>query len=153
MNIVVRPQPACSPDFNILDLGFFNSIQSLQYKKRPKNIDDLISKVEDAFEESLPNTIDNVFYSLMGSMMATLRVDGDNTYKLDHFNKEKQRRAGTLPVSLTCPPDLILKGQKYLDVAKTKGSVPAVTPEDTVDEAILDQQQPKGSTTTVLRSI
>ena len=156
-NIIVSSQPARSPDFNILDLGFFNSIQSLQYKKRPKDIDDLICKVENAFEETLPDTLDNVFYSLMGTMMAPLRVNGDNTYKLDRFNKEKQRRAGTLPVSLTCPPELILKGQEYLDaVAKNVGSAPAVKPEallDTVDEAFLNEQQPEGTTATILGNI
>ena len=98
----------------------------------------------------------------MGTMIATLCVDGDNTYKLDHIKKEQQRRAGTLPVSLTCPPELILKGQEYFDVAKNGGSALAVTPEalvgddieDTVDEAFLNQQQPEGTTTTTtLRNI
>ena len=94
--------------------------------------------------------------------MATLCVDGDNTFKLDHIKKEQQRKAGTLPVSLTCPPELILKGQEYLDaVAKNVGSAPAVKPEalvgddieDTVDEAFLNEQQPEGTTATILGNI
>ena len=97
----------------------------------------------------------------MGTMIATLRVDSDNTYKLDHIKKEQQCRADTLPVSLTCPPELILKGQEYLDVAKHGGSAPAVKPEalvgddieDTVDEAFLNQQQPEGTNTATLRNI
>ncbi|XP_028771268.1 uncharacterized protein LOC114728523 [Neltuma alba] len=36
-------QPPNSPDLNILDLGFFNGIQSLQYKETPKTTDDLIA--------------------------------------------------------------------------------------------------------------
>ena len=92
-------------------------------------------------------------------MIATLCVDGDNTYKLDHIKKEQQRRAGTLPVSLTCPPELILKGQEYLE---NGGSVPAVKPEalvgedldDTVDDASsLIEQQPEGTNTATLRNI
>ena len=61
LEIIVKPQPARSPDFNVLDLGFFNSIQSLRYKSRPKDIDDLLLKVQDAFEKSKPKTLDNVF--------------------------------------------------------------------------------------------
>jgi hypothetical protein len=38
-------QPANSPDFNVLDLGFFNSIQSIQYKTSAKTIDELVAAV------------------------------------------------------------------------------------------------------------
>lgn len=38
-------QPAQSPDLNILDLGFFRAIQSIQYKAFPKNEDELIKSV------------------------------------------------------------------------------------------------------------
>jgi transcriptional regulator with XRE-family HTH domain len=38
-------QPANSPDFNILDLGFFRAIQSIQYKKNAKTLKDLIPVV------------------------------------------------------------------------------------------------------------
>ncbi|ETN16090.1 hypothetical protein PPTG_21862, partial [Phytophthora nicotianae INRA-310] len=37
----ICPQPANSPDLNANDLGFFNSLQSPQYKKRAKTIEDL----------------------------------------------------------------------------------------------------------------
>lgn len=32
-------QPANSPDLNVLDLGFFAAIQSLQHKESPKNVE------------------------------------------------------------------------------------------------------------------
>ncbi|XP_047261067.1 uncharacterized protein LOC124894430 [Capsicum annuum] len=35
-------QPSNSPDLNVLDLGFFRAIQSLQYQKAPKNVDELM---------------------------------------------------------------------------------------------------------------
>lgn len=38
-------QPANSPDFNVLDLGFFNSIQSIQYKTSAKTTEDLVDAV------------------------------------------------------------------------------------------------------------
>ena len=48
-NIRLDCQPPNSPDFNVLDLGFFTSIQSLQHQSCPTNTNDLIKSVEDAF--------------------------------------------------------------------------------------------------------
>jgi hypothetical protein len=38
-------QPSNSPDFNVLDLGFSNSIQSIQYKTSAKTTDELVAPV------------------------------------------------------------------------------------------------------------
>ena len=40
-NINFRCQPPNSPDLNVLDLGYFNSIQALQHQNAPKTIDDV----------------------------------------------------------------------------------------------------------------
>lgn len=40
-NIKMICQPPNSPDFNVLDLDFFNAIQSLQHKESRTNIDDM----------------------------------------------------------------------------------------------------------------
>jgi hypothetical protein len=42
-------QPAYSPDFNTLDQTFFCTIQSLQYQKCAKNINNLIVHFQEAF--------------------------------------------------------------------------------------------------------
>ncbi|ETV64949.1 hypothetical protein H257_18245 [Aphanomyces astaci] len=47
-SIEVANQPPNSPDFNVLDLGFFNSIQSLQQQKVARSIGELIAAVEEA---------------------------------------------------------------------------------------------------------
>jgi hypothetical protein len=39
-------QPTNSPDFNILDLGFFSSIQSIQYKSSAKTTEELGTVVD-----------------------------------------------------------------------------------------------------------
>ncbi|XP_021737151.1 uncharacterized protein LOC110703666 [Chenopodium quinoa] len=44
-NIQFVFQPAQSPDLNVLDLGLFRSIQSLQYQSFPKKVDELVKKV------------------------------------------------------------------------------------------------------------
>ena len=40
-------QPPNSPDFNILDLGFFRAIQAIQYEKNAKTLTDLIPEVQE----------------------------------------------------------------------------------------------------------
>ena len=35
-----------SPDMNVLDLGYFKAIQSLQHQEAPNSIDELISDVQ-----------------------------------------------------------------------------------------------------------
>ncbi|TBT97039.1 hypothetical protein CWI39_3226p0010 [Hamiltosporidium magnivora] len=61
-NIKFKAQLANSPDLNVLDLGFFNSIQSLQHEASPHTIDEFINCVpEDAFHQLEANTLDNVF--------------------------------------------------------------------------------------------
>ncbi|KAJ0013448.1 hypothetical protein Pint_20864 [Pistacia integerrima] len=44
-------QPPNSPDMNVLDLGFFNAIQGLQYQQAPNSIDALIEAVQKSYEE------------------------------------------------------------------------------------------------------
>ena len=42
-------QPPNSPDMNVLDLGFFRSIQALQYQKAAYNVTQLVRVVNNAF--------------------------------------------------------------------------------------------------------
>lgn len=44
-------QPPSSLDLNVLDLGFFSAIQSLQYQEAPKTIDELVVALEKSFDE------------------------------------------------------------------------------------------------------
>ncbi|XP_056688106.1 uncharacterized protein [Spinacia oleracea] len=61
---VLTQQLANSPDCNILDLGFFRSIQSLMHKKMPKTVEDLSGAVYDSFNELHPKTLSNVWMTL-----------------------------------------------------------------------------------------
>ncbi|CAM9853573.1 unnamed protein product, partial [Pylaiella littoralis] len=88
-------QPPNSPDTNILDLGFFASIQSLQDRTRARTIDDLISEVETAWEAAAPAKLGKVWISLQTCMEQILLCGGENTYKLQHVGKDKAARAGT----------------------------------------------------------
>ncbi|KAG6609427.1 uncharacterized protein IUM83_00800 [Phytophthora cinnamomi] len=57
-------QPPLSPDFNVLDLGWFDSLQSLQYRKQTRDVDGLIAAVKAAFEEMVSTTTNKCFLTL-----------------------------------------------------------------------------------------
>ena len=84
-------QPPNSPDFNVLDLGFFNAIQSLQHKEAPKSIDDLLACVTNAFNALSKETLDNTFLTYQNAMESSMNIRGSNQYKLKHMGKEKLR--------------------------------------------------------------
>ena len=115
LDLKVVPQPPNSPDFNVLDLGFFHSIQSLKDREDPKNIDELIEAVDSAYWNQPRDTIDNVFLSLQGAMIDSLHVDGNNDYKMRHIGKGKLRREGRLPRSLKVDPMLIARAREVID--------------------------------------
>ncbi|KAK9723577.1 hypothetical protein RND81_05G009400 [Saponaria officinalis] len=96
-DIRVVCQPSNSPDLNVLDLGFFRSIQSLQDEKSPNNISELLDAVTSAYEEVEPQKLKHVWLSLKYCMNEILRVKGNNNYKLPHVGKQRLERLGLLP--------------------------------------------------------
>ncbi|KAF0714759.1 Aste57867_3712 [Aphanomyces stellatus] len=81
-------QPANSPDFNVLDLGFFNAIQSLQHQKRTRTIEQLVGAVESAFNELPVETLAKTFVTLQKMMELSLINIGGNNFKLPHMKKD-----------------------------------------------------------------
>ncbi|ETW01378.1 hypothetical protein H310_06928 [Aphanomyces invadans] len=81
-SIVVRNQPAKSPDLNVLDLGFFNSIQALQQQMVCSSIESLISAVKTAFAELPGSTLESTFGTLQRVIAAIVDAAGDNRYKV-----------------------------------------------------------------------
>lgn len=114
-NISFMFQPPNSPDYNVLDLGFFAAIQSLQYHESPTNIDELIFAVEKSFEEMPYEKLDNVFLSLQMALESAMKVGGGNNYKLAHMVKNRLRREGKLPVTLVCSQEAIAKARETLE--------------------------------------
>ena len=101
-NIELVNQPSNSPDFNILDLGFFRAIQSLQYKAAPRTIDELIAAVTAAFDALIPGKLNDTFLSLQKCMEASLFKNGGNQYKQPHLAKSRRRRTGENIKSVAC---------------------------------------------------
>ena len=108
-------QPPNSPDFNVLDLGFFNAIQSLQQEQKMSNIDDLIKCTEDAYNNIPTTKVENVFLTLQCCMEASMKEMGRNSYKIPHTSKEKLRREGRLPISIRCNPLALAKARETVD--------------------------------------
>ncbi|XP_060215627.1 uncharacterized protein LOC132642464 [Lycium barbarum] len=82
-------QPPNSPNMNVLDLGFFRAIQSLQYQRAPLTIDELIEAVEKSFDEMEVHRLNHVFLTLQSCMVEVMKDKGGNNYKIPHMNKEK----------------------------------------------------------------
>ncbi|KAL7142023.1 hypothetical protein ABFS83_08G094600 [Erythranthe nasuta] len=113
-DIRLMSQPPNSPDLNILDLGFFCAIQSLQTKKPVKTVDELIVVVVKSCED-FPSTKSNrIFLTLQSCMIEVLKIKGCNKYKIPHIKKAMLERTGQLPTQLKCDPELVQEVINYL---------------------------------------
>ena len=104
-------QPPNAADFNVLELGGFNLIQSLQQKKRNTNIDELINAVETTFNDLDSQKVTDVFLTLQNVHICSFRVSDGNAYKLLHLAKPKLRNSSGLTEKLLCDRSGIKKWQ------------------------------------------
>ena len=96
-------QPSNSPDLNILDLGFFNSIQSLQDSTTPRTIDDLIAEVRTAFAAQTSEKLGAVWTTIQSILQEIMLAKGDNNFKLPHLKKAAAAGRGvSIPMELPC---------------------------------------------------
>ncbi|XP_074298895.1 uncharacterized protein LOC141629867 [Silene latifolia] len=98
-------QPPNSPDLNILDLGFFRSIQSLQHKKSSKSILQLVDVVGRAYDEIDIKKLKFVWVSLHACMNEILRDEGGNSYPIPHVGKKRLDRVQLLENKVK--PDMV----------------------------------------------
>ncbi|XP_021775477.1 uncharacterized protein LOC110739318 [Chenopodium quinoa] len=96
-NIQFVFQPPQSPDLNVIDLGLFRSIQSLQNQSFPNNLDELVTKVQESYEAFNP------------------QVEGGNKYKIPHMNKKKLENLGELPDHVPVQKEIVLEAVEYLN--------------------------------------
>ena len=88
-------QPANSSDLNVLDLGFFNSVQSLQQKKCATNIESLVEAVQFVFDEVSGRTIHKIFVTLKEVMKLVLLNESGNYFKIPHLKKDAREKKGS----------------------------------------------------------
>jgi hypothetical protein len=106
LDIQLINQPANSPDLNVLDLGFFASLQSKAYEKISRNLDELIRNVKNEFDNYDTDTLNRVFLTLQGCMIEVMKDGGGNTYKIPHMDKDRLEALGMLPKTLSCDRQL-----------------------------------------------
>nr|GLL29754.1 uncharacterized protein LOC109190808 isoform X1 [Ipomoea trifida] len=100
-------QPPNSPDMNVLDLGFFRALQSLQYQEAPRNVDELVAVTIKAFDEISVDSLSNVFLTLQLCMVEVMKKFGGNNYKLPHINKQRLAREDRLPTTISFDPEVL----------------------------------------------
>ena len=115
LDIQLKKQPPQSPDFNVFDCGVFCSMQRMVTAEGPQSLDELINVVGKVWKEYPHYLINDVFLSVQCAMRNSLTVFGDNTVKLQHMNKAALKKRGMLPVSITVPNHLFVKGTMLLD--------------------------------------
>ncbi|ETV69520.1 hypothetical protein H257_14882 [Aphanomyces astaci] len=95
------PGPPNSPDTNVLDLGFFAAVQSLQTASQQRTIDELVGHMANSFEEYPLERLNHTIVKLQGCLAETMKLFGDNAYKVPHVSKGKQERKGLLPQNVS----------------------------------------------------
>ncbi|XP_027074399.2 uncharacterized protein [Coffea arabica] len=100
-------QPPNSPDMNVLDLGYFRAIQSLQHQEAPLSIDELILAVEKSFDELSSESLNNVFLTLQSCMVEVMKNLGGNNYKVPHIGKHHLMKESCLPLQIECEKELV----------------------------------------------
>ncbi|RHY18035.1 hypothetical protein DYB32_010448 [Aphanomyces invadans] len=108
-------QPPNSPDTNVLHLGYFAAIQSLQHHKSARTIDELVGHVECAFEEYPLVRLNHTFLTLQSCLVETLKLFGGNGYKVPYMSKHKEERKGMLPENVLCPSEVFDAAMVKLD--------------------------------------
>lgn len=82
---------------NVLDLGFFMEIQSLQHEEAPTTVGELLLAVNTSFEKLSSESLNAVFLTIQLCMIEVLKVHGGINYKLKHIWKRRLERMGELP--------------------------------------------------------
>lgn len=108
-------QPPNSPDLNVLDLGFFAAIQSMFQKSSPSNVEDIVAKVIQAFDEYPIDRSNRIFLTHQSCMREILRQKGGQHYAIPHLKKQSLERNGVLPVRLQCDPEVVNKAIVYIN--------------------------------------
>ena len=93
-------QPRNSPDLNVLDVEYFNSIHSLQYHSDSKIIQDLVEVAWTSFDALHWTKLKGTFLTIQKVIELIILCNGKNNFKVPYICKKKLERKGQLPVSI-----------------------------------------------------
>ena len=88
INAELYTQAVNSPDVNLLDLSFFQAIQSFN-DAAPKNKEELIQSVQDAYTNYPRKRLNRTWLTLHSVFNQIIRCNGDNNYNIEHLSKGK----------------------------------------------------------------
>ncbi|ETV78974.1 hypothetical protein H257_07758 [Aphanomyces astaci] len=103
-----------SPDLNVLDLGFFRAIQSLQDRNCSRSMVDIVDNTERAWSDVDPATLNANFLTLQGCMMEVIRCAGGNNYKIPHMKNAVLAAKGRLPSSIEADAGVVNASMELL---------------------------------------
>ena len=117
-------QPANSPDLNILDLGFFNGLQS-SCLGNPKDDEELKALTIKSYWDYPAPKINRVFLTHMQVQNCILQRAGGNDYRLPHMGKDKLELHGQLPFTIMVDKDARAKLLPTVEEAATAAAAAA----------------------------
>lgn len=97
----------------MLDLGFFNSVQALQQEERATPIDELLSIVMNAFANLSREKLEFILLTLMKVMECFINCDSDNSFKMPHMYKERNKRRGVTISHVCCSREALQKADEF----------------------------------------
>jgi hypothetical protein len=106
--------PPNSPDLNVLDLSFFAAIQALFEKGTPNNINDIVAKVDQAYQDYPVQRANRIFLTQQSCMMEIMKHNGGQHYNIPHMNKKTLELQGRLPTTLSCPLQLHNQAMQFV---------------------------------------
>ena len=92
---------------NVLDLGFFISIQTLQHQKSAYNYSQMVKAVNHTFDSLQPTTMEFVWITLQACKVKVIKKFGGINYHILHMNKTKLARERRLPKYLSVRREII----------------------------------------------
>lgn len=116
-NITIDTQPAQSPDTNLCDLCFFNSLQSQSFQIRSQCTTEaeLVQTVMQAWDNYSSDKLERAWGHLFACYREILKDKGGNRYEKPHSNVCKRQRADEQTIDELVPIDLVLTGREALD--------------------------------------
>ena len=120
LGIRIEQQPAQSPDFNVFDLGLFNSMDKAREQEDVSNEEELFAEVERVFWDLSPVTVDSVWLSLQLALLGSMEVDGGNHNMVRHTAKAKRKKEGNLEENVRVSKNLMRRAKKQIKIHKNK---------------------------------
>jgi hypothetical protein len=103
--VVGRKKIEISSD-TIQAIGFFAGIQALFHKGVSNNIEEIVSRVQKAYQDFPIDRSNRIFLTQQGCMMVVMKQNGGQYYDITHMRKKTLEMPGEFPITLECDRDL-----------------------------------------------